>query len=61
VAAVLDHYGLDDVTASGISLGGGLLIRAAAFETRIRRAVAWDILDDFIEVIGRQIAPGAAT
>ncbi|WP_375481862.1 alpha/beta fold hydrolase [uncultured Mycobacterium sp.] len=60
VAAVLDHYGLDDVTAIGISLGGGLVIRAAAFETRIRRAVAWDILDDFVEVIGRQITPGAA-
>ena len=60
VAAVLDHYGLDDVTAVGISLGGGLVIRAAAFEPRIRRAVAWDILDDFLEAIGRQIAPGAA-
>lgn len=60
VAAILDHYGLDDVTAVGISLGGGLVIRAAAFEPRIRRAVAWDILDDEIEVIARQIAPGAA-
>jgi pimeloyl-ACP methyl ester carboxylesterase len=60
LAAVLDHYGLDDVTAVGISLGGGLVIRAAAFDTRIRRVVAWDILDDFLEGIGRQIAPGAA-
>lgn len=60
VAAVLDHYGLDDVTAVGISLGGGLVIRAAAFEPRIRRAVAWDILDDFLEAVGRQVAPGAA-
>jgi pimeloyl-ACP methyl ester carboxylesterase len=60
VAAVLDHYGLDDVTAVGISMGGGLVIRAAAFEPRIRRAVAWDIFDDEIDVLGRQIAPGAA-
>lgn len=60
VAAVLDHYGLDDVTAVGISMGGGLVIRAAAFEPRIRRAVAWDIFDDELEVGGRQIAPGAA-
>ncbi|HYB35435.1 MAG TPA: alpha/beta fold hydrolase [Mycobacterium sp.] len=60
MAAVLDHYGLDDVTAVGISLGGGLVIRAAAFEPRIRRAVAWDILDDFLEAVGRQVAPGAA-
>jgi pimeloyl-ACP methyl ester carboxylesterase len=59
VAAVLDHYGLDDVTAVGISLGGGLVIRAAAFEPRITRAVAFDILDDFFEVVARQIGPGA--
>jgi pimeloyl-ACP methyl ester carboxylesterase len=60
VSAVLDHYGLDDVTAVGISLGGGLVIRAAAFEPRIKRAVAFDILDDFHEVLARQIAPGVA-
>jgi pimeloyl-ACP methyl ester carboxylesterase len=59
VAAVLDHYQLDDVTAVGISLGGGLVIRAAAFEPRITRAVAFDVLDSFLEVVARQIAPGA--
>ncbi len=40
MAAVLDHYGLDDVTAVGISMGGALVIRAAAYEPRITRAVA---------------------
>ena len=34
VAAILDHYGLDDVAAVGISLGGWLGIRAAAFEPK---------------------------
>jgi pimeloyl-ACP methyl ester carboxylesterase len=58
VAAVLDHYGLDDVAAVGISLGGGLVIRASAFEPRITRAVAFDILDDFFEAIARQIGRG---
>jgi pimeloyl-ACP methyl ester carboxylesterase len=58
VGAVLDHYGLDDVAAVGISLGGGLVIRAAAFEPRISRAVAFDILDDFFEAIARQIGRG---
>jgi pimeloyl-ACP methyl ester carboxylesterase len=58
VSTVLDHYRLDDVTAVGISLGGGLVIRAAAFEPRIKRAVAFDILDDKLEVLGGQIAPG---
>ncbi|MFX0576079.1 alpha/beta fold hydrolase [Nocardia nepalensis] len=58
VSAVLDHYGLDDVTAIGISLGGGLVIRAAAFEPRIHRVIAYDILDDELEVVGRQIGHG---
>ena len=58
VAAVLDHYQLKDVAAVGISLGGGLVIRAAAFEPRISRAVAFDILDDEFEVIARQIGRG---
>src|ERR1700730_5731318 len=58
VGAVLDHFGLDDVAAIGISLGGGLVIRAAAFEPRISRVVAFDILDDFFEAIARQIGRG---
>ena len=60
MAAVLDHYGLTDVTAIGESLGGGLVIRAAAFEPRITRVVAMDILDDFLEVLARQIGRGVA-
>jgi pimeloyl-ACP methyl ester carboxylesterase len=59
VGAVLDHYCLDDVAAVGISLGGGLVIRAAAFEPRISHAVAFDILDDEFEVVARQIRRGA--
>jgi pimeloyl-ACP methyl ester carboxylesterase len=58
VAAVLDHYRLTDVTAVGESLGGGLVIRAAAFEPRISRVVSMDILDDEFEVIARQIGRG---
>ncbi len=58
MAAVLDHYQLDDVAAVGISLGGGLVMRAAAFEPRIGRAVAFDILDDEFEVIAGQIGRG---
>jgi len=58
VAAVLDHYRLEDVVAVGISLGGGLVMRAAAFEPRISHVVAFDILDDFFEAIARQIGRG---
>jgi pimeloyl-ACP methyl ester carboxylesterase len=46
VAAVLDHLGLEDVTLIGISLGGYLAPRAAAFEPRIQRVVAFDVCWD---------------
>jgi pimeloyl-ACP methyl ester carboxylesterase len=59
LAAILDHFGLSDVTLIGISLGGGLVIRAAAFEPRVRRVVSLDVLDDFLECLGRQAGPGA--
>ncbi len=58
VAAVLDHYDLKSIAVVGISLGGGLVIRAAAFEPRISQVVAFDILDDFFETIARQIGRG---
>lgn len=51
VGAVLDHLGLSDVTLIGISLGGYLAIRAAAFEPRIKRVVAFDIMLDFFQCV----------
>lgn len=59
VGAVLDHFDLTDVTAIGVSLGGALVIRAAAAEPRITRVVAYDIMDDFFEGVTHQIGPGA--
>jgi alpha-beta hydrolase superfamily lysophospholipase len=49
VAAVLDHFGLEDVTLLGISLGGYLAPRAAAFLPRIRRVIAFDVCWDLFE------------
>jgi pimeloyl-ACP methyl ester carboxylesterase len=49
--AVLDHFDLRDVTLVGISLGGYLAIRGAAFEPRVARVVAFDVLDDFFECV----------
>ena len=43
VGAVLDHLTLSGVTLIGISLGGFLALRAAAFEPRVARAVAYDV------------------
>ena len=55
VAAVLDHYALSDVSVLGISLGGGLAVRAAAFEPRVRRLICDDILFDFLDVSLHQL------
>ncbi|MFI5394606.1 MAG: alpha/beta hydrolase family protein [Candidatus Binatia bacterium] len=49
VGAVLDHFGIDRCTILGVSLGGYLAPRAAAFEPRIRRVIAFDVLDDFFD------------
>lgn len=57
VGAVLDAFGLDDVTLVGISLGGCLAVRAAAREPRVRRVVAYDALTDFYAVILAQRPP----
>ena len=57
VKAVLDFFRLDAVTLMGFSLGGGLVIRAAAFEPRVRRVIAYDICTNLLEVLP---APHAA-
>ena len=57
VSAVLDHFGIEEATAFGLSLGGGLVMHAAAGEPRIKRVVACDVLDDFLEVLVSQSLP----
>jgi pimeloyl-ACP methyl ester carboxylesterase len=57
VAAVLDAFGLDDVTLLGISLGGCLVIRAAANEPRVRRVIACDVLTDFYACMTLTLPP----
>ena len=59
VGAVLDHFAERDVTLIGLSLGGCLVIRAAAFEPRVRRAIAFDAMTDFGECVLHTAASGA--
>ena len=59
VKAVLDFFRLDAVTLMGFSLGGGLVIRAAAAEPRVRRVIAYDIMTNGIECFLRPLPPPA--
>jgi pimeloyl-ACP methyl ester carboxylesterase len=53
VKAVLDFFRLGAVTLMGFSLGGELALRAAAFEPRVRRVIAYDICTEFLECMLR--------
>ena len=61
VKAILDFFHLDNVTIIGVSLGGMLAPRAAAFEKRIKRVVAWSVfpsaMDVFYSKIPRKARP----
>jgi len=50
-AAVLDYFKLEQVALLGISWGGYLALRAAAFEPRIQQVIAYDICYDGLEVM----------
>lgn len=49
-SAVLDYFGLDNVAWLGISMGGWMCFRAAAFEPRINRVIASSIAYDYMEI-----------
>jgi pimeloyl-ACP methyl ester carboxylesterase len=53
VAAVLDFFELEDVTLIGVSLGGYLALRAAAYEPRISHVVAWNVIWDALRGYNR--------
>ena len=55
VSAVLDFFELDNVTLIGVSLGGYLALRAAAYEPRIQRVVAWDVIWDTLRGFNRDM------
>ncbi|NOR17054.1 alpha/beta fold hydrolase [candidate division WOR-3 bacterium] len=57
--AILNYFKLDDVTLLGVSMGGWLCIRAAAFEPRIKRVIAWSVsfdVNQYTNIVGQQIA-----
>lgn len=48
--AVLDYFNLENVTLIGMSMGGWLCIRAAAFESRIKRVIASSVVFDYLQI-----------
>ncbi len=54
--AVLDYFRLNDVTWLGISMGGWLCFRAAAYEPRIKRVIASSIAFDYMKIPPKIIA-----
>ncbi len=56
VKAVLDHFELNHVTLAGLSMGGCLVMRAAAFEPRVDRVVAYDVYPDALDTTLRQVS-----
>ena len=59
-SAVLDYFGLDDVTLIGVSLGGYLAPRAAVYDQRIQRVVMFDLIYDFYGAITHKMGPRKA-
>jgi hypothetical protein len=59
VEAVLDFFRLDAVTLMGFSLGGCLVMRAAAYEPRVRQVIAYDICTNALECGLRPLPPPA--
>ncbi len=58
VASVLDFFELEDVTLIGVSLGGYLALRAAAYEPRVQRVVAWNVIWDALRGYNRDKPEG---
>ncbi|MFC2069254.1 alpha/beta hydrolase [Chloroflexota bacterium] len=57
--AILDYFKLDGVTILGISMGGWLCLRAAAFEPRIKRVIPWSVSFDvtqYTNIVGQRLA-----
>ena len=56
-SAVLSHFGLDDVILLGISMGGYLCFRAAAFEPRIKKVIASSVAYDYTDFTPKILQP----
>ena len=59
IKAVLDYFELEDVSLVGISMGGWLSLRAAAFEPRVKRVIASSVsfdVNQYNNIVGQKLA-----
>jgi pimeloyl-ACP methyl ester carboxylesterase len=59
-STVLDFFNINSCSLLGISLGGYLATRAAAFEPRIKRVIADDVMEDFYDCLAQRLGPSKA-
>ena len=57
VSAVLDYFQVERVALVGLSLGGCLVMRAAASEPRVEYVIAYDVFTNLLDVNLRQTNP----
>ncbi len=57
VKCIMDYYGLQNCPMIGISWGGYLAMRAAAFEPRISGVIAYDAADNGYEIMTHILPP----
>ena len=48
--SILEYFGLEEVTILGVSMGGWLCFRVAAFEPRIKRVIASSVVFDYLQI-----------
>ena len=48
VSTMLDYFNVDEAAAIGISMGGHWVVRAAAYEPRIKQVVSWSPVYDWL-------------
>ncbi len=51
ISSILDYFDIKKASAIGVSLGGYLVMRAAAFEKRLDKVVAFDIFYSFMDAL----------
>jgi len=59
IKAILDYFELEDVSLVGISMGGWLSLRAAAFEPRVKRVIASSVsfdVNQYNSSLGQKLA-----